>query len=48
LVGFSIVVNSLATTSWLADVDQNVQPETRAVWRAILGRNSPVVEEEHP
>jgi hypothetical protein len=48
LVGLSIVVNSLATTSWLADVDQNVQPETRAVWRAILGRNSPVVEEEHP
>jgi hypothetical protein len=48
LVGLSIVVNSLTTASWLADVDQNVQPETRAVWRAILGRNSPAVGEEHP
>jgi hypothetical protein len=40
LVGLSSLVNSLATASWLADVDQNVQPETRAVWRGILGRNS--------
>jgi hypothetical protein len=32
LVAVSITVNSLATISWLADADQNVQPETRAIW----------------
>src|SRR5207245_1969657 len=28
LVALSIMVNSLATVSWLADADQNVRPET--------------------
>jgi hypothetical protein len=40
LAGVSIVVNVLATVSWLAEVDQNVRPETRAAWNQILGRNS--------
>jgi hypothetical protein len=43
LVGLSIVVNSLATASWIADADQNVLPETRTIWRDVLGRNSPAV-----
>jgi hypothetical protein len=41
LVALSIVVNSLTTISWLVDADQNVPPETRAAWSALLGRNSP-------
>jgi hypothetical protein len=45
LVGLSIVVNSLATASWLADADQNVRPETRTIWREFLGRNSPAVKD---
>jgi hypothetical protein len=46
LVGLSIVVNSLATASWLADADQNVRPETRTIWRDVLGRNSPAVKDD--
>jgi hypothetical protein len=40
LVGLSVVVNSLATVSWLVDADQNVPPETRAAWEKLLGRHS--------
>ncbi len=40
LVVFSIIVNSLTTISWLVNADQNVSPETRAAWNALLGRNS--------
>jgi hypothetical protein len=40
LVGLSVVVNSLATISWLVDADQNVPPETRAAWEKLLGRHS--------
>ncbi|HEV2047506.1 MAG TPA: hypothetical protein VGQ95_13025 [Chthoniobacterales bacterium] len=38
LVALSIVVNSLATISWLIDIDQNVPAQTRASWKAFLGR----------
>jgi hypothetical protein len=41
LVAVSIVVNSLATVSWLVDRDANVPPETRAAWKTFLGRDSP-------
>ncbi len=41
LVLVSITVNSLATVSWLVDSDQNVRPETRAIWTRFLGRSSP-------
>jgi len=37
LVLVSITVNSLATVSWLVDSDQNVRPETRAIWNRFLG-----------
>jgi len=47
LAGISIVVNSLATVSWLVDADQNVRPETRAIWNAVLGRNSPATKSEN-
>lgn len=40
LVAISIIVNSLATVSWLTEVDQNVGPETRAMWNGVLGRTS--------
>jgi hypothetical protein len=40
LIAFSVVVNSLATISWLVDADQNVPPETRAAWEKLLGRHS--------
>jgi len=40
LIGLSIVVNSLATVSWLIGPDQNVPSETRAVWEKLLGRHS--------
>jgi hypothetical protein len=43
LVGLSILVNSLATAQRLADADQNVRPETRTIWREVLGRNSPAL-----
>lgn len=41
LVLVSITINSLATVSWLVDSDQNVRPETRAIWNRFLGRSSP-------
>jgi len=40
LVALSIVVNSLATISWLVDADLNVPTETRAAWEKLLGRHS--------
>ena len=40
LVGLSIVVNSLATVSWLIGPDQNVPSETRAAWEKLVGRHS--------
>jgi len=39
LVGLSITINSLATISWLLDSDQNVRPETQAVWEQMMGRS---------
>jgi hypothetical protein len=40
LIALSVVVNSLATVSWLIDADQNVPEETRAAWEKFLGRHS--------
>jgi hypothetical protein len=40
LVALSVVVNSLATVSWLVDADQNVPAETKAAWQKFLGRHS--------
>jgi hypothetical protein len=40
LVALSVVVNSLATISWLVNADQNVPTETRAAWEKLLGRHS--------
>jgi hypothetical protein len=40
LVGLSMIVNSLATTSWLIGPDQNVPSETKAAWEKLLGRHS--------
>jgi hypothetical protein len=40
LVVLSITINSLATVSWLAEVDMNVGPETRAMWNVVLGRTA--------
>ena len=40
LIAISVVVNSLATVSWLVNADQNVPPETRATWEKLLGRRS--------
>jgi len=40
LVALSVVVNSMATVSWLVNADQNVPTETKAVWEKLLGRNS--------
>ena len=39
LIIVSSTVNSLATMSWLVDADQNVQPETRAIYIRWLGRS---------
>ena len=39
LVGLSVIVNSLATVSWLVDADQNVPMKTKAVWEKLLGRD---------
>jgi hypothetical protein len=38
LVVLSIVINSLATISWLVDADLNVPAGTRAAWEKFLGR----------
>ena len=40
LVALSVIVNSLATVSWLVDADQNVPAETKAAWERLLGRRS--------
>ena len=40
LIALSVVVNSLATVSWLIGADQNVPGETRAAWEKFLGRHS--------
>ena len=41
LIALSVLVNSLATISWLLDADQNVPPKTRAIWEKLLNRHSP-------
>lgn len=38
LVAVSVVINSLATTSWLVYADQNVPAETKAVWENLFRR----------
>jgi hypothetical protein len=40
LVALSVVMNSLATVSWLINADQNVPAETKAAWKKLLGRDS--------
>jgi hypothetical protein len=40
LVALSVIMNSLATISWLLDADQNVPAETKAAWGKVLGRQS--------
>jgi hypothetical protein len=40
LIALSVVVNSLATISWLVNADQNVPTETKAAWEKLLGRHS--------
>src|SRR6266513_1349124 len=40
LIALSVVINSLATVSWLVDADLNVPVETRAAWEKLLGRHS--------
>ena len=40
LVALSVIVNSLATVSWLVEADQNVPAETKAAWEKLLGRRS--------
>jgi hypothetical protein len=40
LVALSVVVNSLATISWLVNADQNVPVETKAAWQKLLGGHS--------
>jgi hypothetical protein len=40
LVALSVVINSLATVSWLIDADLNVPSETRAAWERLVGRHS--------
>src|SRR5205823_10078499 len=40
LIAVSVLLNSLATISWLIDADQNVPPTTKAAWEKLLGRHS--------
>jgi hypothetical protein len=40
LVALSVVINSLATLSWLINADQNVPTETRTAWETLFGRKS--------
>ncbi|MEQ1354345.1 MAG: hypothetical protein ABLT11_10025 [Candidatus Acidiferrum sp.] len=47
LVAIAIVVNSLATVSWLVDVDPNVRADTRAIWSRFLGRESSAIKKEN-
>jgi hypothetical protein len=41
LIALSVLVNSLATISWLLEADQNVPPKTKAIWEKLLNRDSP-------
>jgi len=38
LVAVSMVINSLATVSWLVESDMNIPAETKAAWNVLLGR----------
>jgi len=40
LVVVSVLINSLATVSWLVEADMNVPEGTRAKWNQFLGRTS--------
>ena len=40
LIALSVMVNSLATVSWLVDADQNVPLETKGAWERLLRRHS--------
>jgi hypothetical protein len=40
LIALSVIMNSLATISWLLVADQNVPAETKAAWEKVLGRQS--------
>ncbi len=40
LIVLSVVVNSLATVSWLVDADQNVPADSKGAWEKLLGRRS--------
>lgn len=40
LIAVSVIINSLATVSWLVSADQNVPAETKAAWEKLLGRDS--------
>ena len=40
LIALSVLVNSLATISWLINADQNVPPTTKGAWEKLLGRHS--------
>jgi hypothetical protein len=40
LIAFSVVLNSLATVSWLVDADLNVPAKTRGAWEKVIGRLS--------
>ena len=40
LIALSVLVNTLATISWLLDADQNVPPTTKAAWEKLLKRHS--------
>jgi hypothetical protein len=40
LIALSVVVNCLATISWLVHADQNVPTETKAAWEKLLGQST--------
>src|SRR5437899_60962 len=40
LIALSVLVNSLATISWLINADKNVPPTTKAAWERLLRRHS--------
>jgi len=40
LIALSVLVNSLATISWLINADQNVPTATKEAWEKLLGRHS--------
>jgi hypothetical protein len=41
LVLLSCALNSMATISWLVDLDQNVPQQTRDAWKTVIGRAKP-------